>query len=114
MLVMSVTVPTKQISDWDTFHDTFAATFGFPAFYARNMSAWMDCLMSLDDRGSEMSRVHAPEGGCIALLLDDIDDFAARCPEQYRAIVDFSALVNWRRITRGDPPVIALAFHREG
>jgi hypothetical protein len=30
--------------------------------------------------------------------------------EQYDAIVECSAFVNWRRIERGLPPVLALSF----
>ncbi len=37
-----------QITDWDTFHDAFAATLGFPGFYGRNMDAWIDCVTSVD------------------------------------------------------------------
>jgi RNAse (barnase) inhibitor barstar len=113
MLAMSITVPTRRISDWDTFHDVFAAVLGFPSFYGRNMNAWIDCLTCLDEPDAGMTRVHAPEGGSIALVLDDVDDFAARCPEQYRAIVECSAFVNWRRLQRGEPPVIALTFCKQ-
>jgi hypothetical protein len=47
------------------------------------------------------------------MILEDVDDFAARCPEQYRAIVECSAFVNWRRVEGGDPPIIALAFYKQ-
>jgi len=46
--VSIVDVPTSQIGDWDTFHDTSAQRLGFPACYGRNMSAWIDCLTYAD------------------------------------------------------------------
>jgi hypothetical protein len=39
-----------------------------------------------------------------------IQDFRARCPEQYAAVVECAAFVNSRRIERGDHPILALAF----
>ena len=44
-----IEVPASQINDWDTFHDTFAQTLGFPDFYGRNMNAWIDCLTYADE-----------------------------------------------------------------
>jgi hypothetical protein len=35
-----------------------------------------------------------------------------RCPEQYRAVVDCCAFVNWRRIEVGEPAVLALSYYR--
>jgi len=48
----------------------------------------------------------------VTLLLEHAGDFAHRCPEQYAAIVECSAFVNLRRVEHGQPPVLALAFHR--
>ena len=39
----------SQITDWDSFHETFAAALGFPSYYGRNMNAWVDCLTYEDD-----------------------------------------------------------------
>jgi hypothetical protein len=90
----------------------FAEAFGFPAFYGRNMNAWIDCMTSLDDPAAGMSKVHAQPGGVLVLALDEVKEFAARCPEQYDAVVECSAFVNWRRIERGAPPVLALSFYK--
>jgi RNAse (barnase) inhibitor barstar len=37
-----VILDTRRITDWNTFHDAFIELFGFPAFYERNMDAWID------------------------------------------------------------------------
>ena len=79
---------------------------GLPAFYGRNMDAWIDCMTCLDDANAGMSAVHAPAGGVLTLQLENVDDFAARCPIQYAVIIECAAFVNWRRIELGSPPVL--------
>jgi hypothetical protein len=106
-----VRIDTTKIRDW-SFHDVFSETLGFPYFYGRNMDAWIDCMTSLDDPAAGMSRIHAPEGGVVTLQLDGVDGFAERCPEQYRAVVDCCAFVNWRRIEVGEPAVLTLSYNR--
>jgi hypothetical protein len=103
---------TRRITDWETFHETFSATFGFPEFYGRNLDAWIDCMTCLDDVDAGMSSIHTPPGGIITLQLEHIDSFAERCPDQYAAIIECSSFVNWRRIERGDSPVLALSFYK--
>jgi hypothetical protein len=53
-----------------------------------------------------------PPGGVLTLQLDGVDEFAARCPEQYAALVECAAFVNWRRSSAGDGAVLALAFYK--
>jgi hypothetical protein len=107
-----VTIETQRIVDWETFHDVFSEALGLPAFYGRNMDAWIDCMTCLDDPNAGMSAVHAPAGGVLTLQLENVDDFAARCPIQYAVIIECAAFVNWRRIELGSPPVLALSFHK--
>lgn len=103
-----VRIDTGRIVDWDTFHAVFAETLGFPAFYGRNMNAWIDCMTYLDDRDAGMSTVTVEPGTILTLQLVDVDSFAARCPEQYTALVDAVAFVNSRRIEHGEDAVLAL------
>jgi hypothetical protein len=105
-----VKIDTRRIRDWDTFHDVFAEVFGFPGFYGRNLNAWIDCLTSLDEPGGGMTTVHAAPGGVVAVELEHVEEFVRGCPEQYAAVVECSAFVNWRRIELGKPPVLALSF----
>ena len=109
---MLVRVDTTQIRDWASFHDVFAEAFGFPGFYGRNMDAWIDCMTSLDEPADAMTTVHAPKGGVVVLQLDAVDDLAKRCPEQYRDILECSAVVTWRRLEAGEPAVLALSYYR--
>ena len=109
---MLVNLDTTHITDWNTFHEVFAKTFGFPAFYGRNMDAWIDCMTYLDDPEAEMTTVHAPPGGTVTLQLEDVDNFTKRCPEQYAAIVECAGFVNWRKIEAGEGAVLALSFNK--
>jgi RNAse (barnase) inhibitor barstar len=97
----------SEIIDWDTFHETFARTLGFPSFYGRNMDAWIDCLTYEDDG---LTAFPVPPGQVLTLELVDCRDFRARCPEIYAALVDCAAFVNWRRIEVGDRPILALSY----
>jgi hypothetical protein len=105
-----VEIDTDRIQDWETFHDVFAEAFGFPAFYGRNMDAWIDCMTDLDEPEHGLTEVHAPRDGIVVISLTDATGLAARCPEIYDAIVECASFVNYRRMKLGDPPVLALSF----
>jgi hypothetical protein len=107
-----VKLDTRRITDWTTFHDVFAQVLRFPDFYGRNMNAWIDCLTYIDEPGDAMTSIQVPPGGVLVLQLDHVDDFAARCPELYAAIIECAAFVNWRRTEAGHEPVLVLSFHK--
>jgi RNAse (barnase) inhibitor barstar len=103
----TVRVQTKSITDWDSFHSTFAETMGFPDFYGRNMNAWIDCMTYFDDG---MTRFTVAPGELFHLEVADTKDFAHRIPEIFQALIECAAFVNWRRIEKGDSPILALVF----
>ena len=107
----NIPIEGKRISDWDSFHDMFAKTFGFPSFYGRNMSAWIDCMTYLDDPEAGMTSTHVTRGDVIVLCVSNVGAFKERCPEIYDALVECSAFVNYRRIETGNPAVLALSFY---
>jgi hypothetical protein len=107
-----VKIDTKIIKDWNTFHEVFFQVFGFPEFYGRNMDAWIDCMTYLDDPSAKMSKMHVTHDELVVLQLENIGDFAMRCPEQYAAIIECTAFVNWRKIETGEKAVLALAFYK--
>jgi hypothetical protein len=109
-MTAKILLDCKDISDWNSFHGEFARVFGFPDFYGKNMDAWIDCMTSLDTPEDGMSSVHCKPGSVVALELENVKDFAYRCPEQYKAMIECSAFVNWRRLENGDSPVLALSF----
>jgi hypothetical protein len=103
-----VTIPANQIVDWDSFHSVFQAALGFPEFYGRNMDAWIDCMTYLDDPSGGMTRVSVSPGELVALRIDDAPDLERRCPEQYEALIECTAFVNYRRVELGGGPVLTL------
>lgn len=105
-----VNVPTQQIHDWQTFYYVFADVLGFPDFYGRNMDAWIDCITHADDERAKMIDIIVGACDVLTLQLDDARGFAERCPEQYRAIIECAAFVNWRRIDIGHRPIVAVSF----
>lgn len=108
MDVKVLIIPTSQITDWNSFHDVFEQALGFPSFYGRNMDAWIDCMTYLDDPEAGMTAVTVRAGGIIILRIENASEFRTRCPEQYEALVECSAFVNWRRVENGHSPVLAL------
>jgi hypothetical protein len=112
--MMVVRLDCNRITDWESFHTVFADVFGFPAYYGRNMDAWIDCMSCLDEPTSRMNAITVPPNGVLTLQLDSVDSFALRCPEQYAAIVECTAFVNWRRSSQGESAVLALAFDKQG
>ncbi len=105
-----VDIPVWQIHDWDSFHDVFATALGFPEFYGRNLDAWIDCL-TYRDEDDGMASVTVEPGDVLTLQFGEASAFARRCPDQYAALVEAAAFVNWRRIETGLRPIIALSFH---
>ena len=109
----SIIIDTDEIQDWDSFHDCFARTFGFPDFYGRNMNAWIDCMSSLDCPEDGMSTVHAEPGKTVVLELKNMGSLAERNNEIYEAIIECSAFVNYRKLEVGEPAVLTLSFWRK-
>jgi len=103
-----VPIPTNLIADWASFHDVFAAALGFPSFYGRNMDAWIDCMTYSDEPEAGMLARGVRSGELLTLQIDDASDFAVRCPEQFRALVECTAFVNYRRVEVGGKPVLGL------
>jgi len=101
----SVRLETWRIVDRESFHDVCAATFGFPAFYGRNMDAWIDCMTYLDDG---MSRFDLPRGEVLTIEVMEFDDFESRLPAIAKDLLECAAFVNERRAEQGEPPRIEL------
>ncbi|MGA2278545.1 MAG: barstar family protein [Terracidiphilus sp.] len=107
---MRVSIDCSRIRDWDSFHDEFAAAFGFPDFYGRNMNAWIDCMTSLDQPEDGMTSIHATRGQTLTLQLQNVVTFRENHPELYASIIESAAFVNWRRLEVGEPAVLSISF----
>ena len=106
-----VRIDGTQLRDWDGFHDAFAAAFGFPGFYGRNMDAWIDCMTSLDAPEDGMTSVHGTPADPLVLQLDN----ASAVPKEiFDELVKCAGFVNWRRIEMARPAILMLSLYRAG
>jgi hypothetical protein len=103
-----VVIPTNKIVDWKTFHDVFDEALGFPGYYGRNMDAWIDCFTYADDPESGMVANSVANGDLLILSIVEAAEFKQRCREQFDALIDCAAFVNFRRREAGASPVLAL------
>ena len=83
---------------------------GFPAFYGRNMNAWIDCMSYLNDPDTGMTSFALEPGELLNLEIDDTKDFAQRLPEIFGALIECTAFVNRHHTDEGNPAILALVF----
>jgi hypothetical protein len=65
----------------------------------------------IDDPSAGMSTVHINLGDVLSLVVENASSLKERCPEQFNALVECAAFVNWRAVEAGGSPLIALAFN---
>ncbi|MCH7591227.1 MAG: barstar family protein [Planctomycetes bacterium] len=106
-----IEIDTKPIKDWQTFHKVFARQLGFPGYYGCNMDAWIDCMTCLDDPYAGMTSIHVVPPELLVLQLGKASDFKKRCPDIFASVVECAAFVNWRRLEKKEPAVLALSFY---
>jgi hypothetical protein len=109
---MIVRIDARRLTDAAALHAVMSETFGFPATYGKNLDALVDCLTGLDDPRGGMSRVQVFPGQVALLVLEHADGKGKGPAAQVKALVDVVAFVNWRRMEKGQPPVLALAYER--
>lgn len=104
-----IRIDGTRLRDWRSFHNAFAAAFGFPDFYGRNMDAWIDCMTSLDAPDDGMTTIHGSVTDPVVLQLDNAD---AVPKDIFDALVECAAFVNWRKLDVGVPAILMLSFNR--
>jgi len=105
-------IDARRLTDAAALHVVMSETFGFPATYGKNLDALVDCLTHLDDLKAGMSRVQVLPGEIAVLLLEHTAGLSKKAVEQMKALVDAISFVNWRRLEKGQPAVLALAYER--
>lgn len=105
-----IRINADEIMDWDSFHTVFKRDLGFPDFYGENMNAWIDCMTDIDDPGAGMTTFTINDDELAVLEVRGIRSFRERCPEQYAALVECSAFVNYRRIDVGQRAILSLTL----
>lgn len=101
-----VVIDCSLISDWESLHDVFADALGFPEYYGRNSSAWIDCMTYPND---ECARVSLAEDEVLTVHLKSAQVLKERAPQLLIDILEMSAFVNFRRIEIGEQPVLIIS-----
>ena len=107
---MLIRIDARRLTDEAGLHAALSESFGFAPSYGKNLDALVDCLTHLDDPKSGLSRVQVFPGQ-VALLVIEHAAGKGEVP-QVRALADAVAFVNWRRLEKGQPPVLAVAYER--
>ncbi len=94
-MIKRIRINTDLITDWESFHDVFKITFGFPDFYGRNMDAWIDCMTDIDDNQTGMLRVSINKTDTLVIELINSNSFKERCLAFYFALNECAAFVNF-------------------
>ena len=105
-----VALTTAVIYDWRSFHRESQRALGFPADYAGDMNAWVDCLVSLRDEGERRVGVRLATDEMLQLELADVEGLRERVPGILETIVDACAEVNRRFLEVGQVPAVTLIF----
>ena len=97
----------ELLTDWDAFHTVSQEVFGFPAFYGRNISAWIDCLSYLrDDDG--MSSVRLKDDELLTIALSHSELVRQRFPELIEELQFCVEMINERYDDYGEKPALQL------
>ena len=104
-----VEIDASKITSEDALHDIFSVAFGFPDYYGRNMSAFVDCLSHLDE---EENKIQVKEGEILVIQLNNIENLKTKYPKLYELIIETVAFVNWRRMEINLPAILALSFYK--
>ena len=104
-----VRIDCSNITDWETFRDEFAQSFGFPAFYGRNLNAWIDCKPCLDE--DDECDVTISTGEHVTLQLFKAAELKRTKLEILSTILELSAFINWRRVEQGHAPILMVSCY---
>jgi hypothetical protein len=97
----------EAITDWDSFHKTCAAAFGFPEFYGRTMDAWVDCLSYLRD-DENMTRFRLKPNEVLQITISHAESLRKNLPDLLEEVAFCIAGINERYDDYGEKPALEL------
>lgn len=109
---MLIRIDARRLVDAAGLHTALGEALGFANGYGKNLDALVDCLTSLDNPKAALSRVQVFPGHMILLALENYDP-KDKSASQVKALTDVVAFVNWRRLEKGQPPVLAMAYEAD-
>jgi RNAse (barnase) inhibitor barstar len=107
---MLIRIDAHRLSDAANMHAALSEAFGFGSGYGKNLDALVDCLTHLDDPKTSRSRVQLFPGQILLLVLEHTQGMSGAVAAQVKALVDAVAFVNWRRLEKKQPPILAVAY----
>jgi Barstar (barnase inhibitor) len=107
---MLIRIDAGRLTSAAGLHAAMDEAFGFAPGYGRNLDALADCLTHLDDPKAGLTRVQVFPGQVVLLVIDHTQGVDKTTGAQVRALADVVAFVNWRRLEKKQPPVLALAY----
>ncbi|MGS0742908.1 barstar family protein [Glaciimonas sp. GG7] len=97
----------STLTDWDAFHTASQEIFGFPDFYGRNMSAWIDCLSYLrDDEGMSKFRLKPDE--TLIIVVKNSAQLREHAPDIIEELEFCVSAINERYDDYGEKPALIL------
>jgi RNAse (barnase) inhibitor barstar len=103
-----ISIDCSKIKCWETFHELFSETLGFPDYYGRNLNALIDCLDD-SEQSTALAKIACNEVFC--LFLNEVKILKQHHLDMFIAILDCVMFVNWRAVQAGRAPKIMLAAH---
>lgn len=113
---MIVHIDARKLTDSAGLHAALSEAFGLPASYGKNLDALIDCLSDLDNPTTGMTKVHVFPGQTALLAISHFDETgknAAKVKAQVHALNDVVAFVNFRRLEKKQPPLLAVAYESD-
>jgi hypothetical protein len=107
---MLIRIDAGRLTTATGLHAALDEAFGFAPGYGKNLDALVDCLTHLDDPKASLSRVQVFPGQVALLVIEHTHGMDKPTAAQVKALADAAAFVNWRRLEKGKPPVLALAY----
>lgn len=65
-------------------------------------------MTNLDE---DFNRVQVKSGELVCITVEQANIFKEKSYNQYLALIECTAFVNWRRLEIGEPPILMLAFN---
>ena len=106
---MRIELDANEMLTWDAFHTHCQARLGFPAFYGRNLNAWIDCLTYVEQDDGMSAIVLAP-GESLDLLVRNGKNWGKAAPDVVAGFSDAVDPVNQRISAAGADPRIRVTL----
>src|SRR5262245_50843361 len=107
---MLIRIDARRLTDTAGLHAALEEAFGFAPGYGKNLDALVDCLTHLDDPQAGLSRVQVSPGQVALLVVEHTQGLGQQAAAQVKALTDVVAFVNWRRLEKRQPPILAVAY----